>query len=213
MESSIIGGMHLQKLDSDGLACYQIPELGLRTINKQEAIAAIRVPAFEEATGIHDADLISRYLEADLDGSGKLSWDELSAFQKKTYKEFRYESNDVALRPDEFLHAGGGDCDDFALYSAGLLRFWGWEPYLGCLSPGRGKEGHAICLSYEEGSFSSSFTYFDLTAGSTEDGSPLKCGRYVPIDYDCVGALSNAAGKCWKLVEIFVPEKAWERRM
>jgi hypothetical protein len=130
-----------------------------------------------------------------------------------TDNEFRYESNDIALRPDEFLHAGGGDCDDFALYSAGLLRFWGWEPYLGCLSPGRGKEGHAICLSYEDGSFSSSFTYFDVTAGSTEDGSPLKRGRYVPIDYDCVGELSNAAGKSWKLTEIYVPEKAWERKM
>jgi hypothetical protein len=205
--------MHFRKLDSNGLVCYQVPELGLRTFNKQEAIAAIRVPAFVAATGIRDSDLISRYFEADLDGSGKLSWDELSTFQKKTYNEFRYESNDSALRPDEFLHVGGGDCDDFALYSAGLLRFWGWELYLGCLSPGRGTEGHAICLSYEEGTFSSSFTYFDVAAGSTEDGSPLKRGRYVPIDYDCVGELSNATGKGWKLTEIYVPEKASERKM
>ena len=209
----LIGGMHLQTLNSGGVEYYVVPELGLQTANKREAIAAIKVPQFEAVTGIHDSALNERYLDADLDCSGKLSWDELAEFQKKTYKDFRYEPNDVALRPDEFLHIGGGDCDDFALYSAGLLRFWGWQPYLGCLSPGRGDVGHAICLSYEEGSFSSSFTYYDIGAGRTEDGSPLKAGRYVPIDYDEVGELTNASGKGWKLREIYVPEKAYGLNM
>jgi hypothetical protein len=190
-----------------------VPELGLTTASKVEAIAAIRVPHFVEATGITDPALISRYLEADLNASGKLSWEELADFQKKTFHEFRYEANDRALRPDEFLRAGGGDCDDFALYSAGLLRFWGWEPYLASLAGSRNGVGHAVCFSFEEGSIPGGFTWFDLKSWESEEGSRLKDGRYVPIDYDEVGSLSNAVQKGWKLRSIYIPEKAYGLRM
>ena len=57
------------------------------------------------------------------------------------------------------------------------------------------------------------FTYYEVSSTTTEDGSPLKPGRYVLIDYDQVGGLSNAAGKGWRLTSIHVPEKAWGRRM
>ena len=213
VEDTTSAGVTIRTHRNGDVESYEVPSLGLRTSSKIEAIAAIRLPPFIVTTGITDQSLIERYLGADLNRSGRLSFDELSAFQRKTYKEFRYESNDVALRPDKFLTTGGGDCDDFALYTAGLLRFWGWEPSLGCLSPGRGKDGHAVCLSYEESPFPDSFTYYVVSATTTEDGSPLKPGRYVPIDYDLVGGLTDAAGEGWKLTSIYVPEKAWGRRI
>lgn len=213
VEDTMIAGLTLRTHRDDGTESYEVPELGLHTLNKVEAISAIRLPTFIEATGITDSALIRRYLAADLNVSGKLSWDELAAFQKKTFSEFRYESNDVALRPDEFLQAGSGDCDDFALYSAGLLRFWGWEPYLGCLGGSRSGTGHAICLSFEEGSIPGGFTWFDLGSWSSEEGTQLKDGRYVPIDYDEVGSLSNAVKKGWKLRSIYIPERAYGLRM
>ena len=213
VEDTTIASVTLRTLRDGEVESYEVPSLGLRTSSKLEAIAAIRLPPFIATTGITDQSLIDHFLGADLNHSGRLSYDELSTFQIKTYKEFRYESNDVALRPDEFLAAGGGDCDDFALYTAGLLRFWGWEPYLGCLSPGDGKEGHAICLSHEEEPFSKAYAYYDVSATTTEDGSSLRPGRYVPIDYDLVGGLTDAAGEGWKLTSIYVPEKAWGRRI
>ncbi|MDX9958026.1 MAG: hypothetical protein AB7T74_06110 [Clostridia bacterium] len=164
-------------------------------------------------TGLENPALIRRYLAADLNTSGKLSFDELAVFQKKTYNEFRYEDNEFALRPDEFLDAGGGDCEDFALYTAGLLRFWGWEPYLGSFGPAGNGIGHAVCLSYEEGSFARTFTYYEVASWSSYDGTPLKSGKYVPIDYDKVGSLSTAVTKGWTLRSIYIPEKAWGLRM
>ena len=213
MEEVTIGGRVLRTYRNGGTERYEVPSLGLVAANKAEAIAAIRLPAFVAATGLTDPSLVSRYLEADLNGSGKLSFDELEVFQQKTYREFKYGANETALRPDEFLQALGGDCEDFALYTAGLLRFWGWEPYLGALGSARGGVGHALCLSYEEGSFSSSYTYFEVESGTTEDGTGLKPGKYVPIDYDHVGGLSGAVEKGWKLRSIHTPEKAWGLRM
>lgn len=213
LEETTIGGRLLRTYRAGGVERYEVPSLGLVTSSKVEAITAIRLPAFVSMTGLTNSSLITRYLEADLNGSGKLSFDELETFQRKTYREFRYEANELALRPDEFIKAKGGDCEDFALYTAGLLRFWGWEPYLGSIGPARGGVGHAVCLSYEEGSFSKLYTYYELEAWTTEDGSGLKPGKYVPIDYDQVGSLTDAAENGWKLRSIYTPEKAWGLRM
>lgn len=213
LEEVTLGGRLLRTYRYAGMERYEVPSLGLATSSKIEAVAAIRVPAFVTATGLTNPNLISRYLEADLNGSGKLSFDELEAFQRKTYREFRYEANELALRPDEFLEAKGGDCEDFALYTAGLLRFWGWEPYLGTFGLAGGGVGHAVCLSFEEGAFPRAYTWFQIDSWSSQDGTPLKPGRYVPIDYDHVGSLSNAVSPGWKLIEFFVPETAWGQIM
>jgi len=47
----------------------------------------------------------------------------------------------------------------------------------------------------------------------TVDGTELKPGKYLPIDYDQVGGLTNAVEKHWKLRSIYIPEKAWGLRM
>jgi len=209
LEEVTFGGYLLRTVRSGGKERFEVPELGVVTGIKAEAVSAIRLPRFVEAMGFFDPDLAGRYLDADLNGSGRLSFDELRVFQERTYRDFRYEANEPALRPDEFLAAGGGDCEDFALYTAGLLRYWGWDPYIGSLAGSASGIGHAVCLSYEEGSFPEGFMYFDLDAWTTEDGSPLQPGTYVPIDYQHVGSLSNAVEKGWKLRSIYTPEKAW----
>ncbi len=214
VEEALVAGRVLRTVRSGAAERYEVPSLGLVTFNKLEAIAAIRVPNFRAATGLADRALEARYLAADLNRSGKLAFEELQAFQEKTWREFRYEPNEPALRPDQFLAAGGGDCEDFSLYTAGLLRFWGWEPYLGVLAASRtSSTAHAVCLSFEEGSFPGSYTWFQVEAWTTPDGTSLKPGRYVPIDYDHVGSLSNAVSPGWKLQEIYIPESAWGRRM
>jgi len=209
LEETTIGGYTLRTVRSGSLEHFEVPKLGLVTMSKLEAVSAIRLPAFIKVMGFFNADLAGRYLDADLNGSGKLSFEELKVFQDKTYREFRYQSNALALRPDEFLAAGGGDCEDFALYTAGLLRFWGWVPYIGSFAASKGSIGHAVCLSFEEGAFPKNFEYFDIDAWETVDGSPLPAGRYVPIDYDHVGSLSNAVGSGWKLRSVFIPERIW----
>ncbi len=213
LEEVTFGGYLLRTVHSGGKERFEVPELGVVTASKAEAVSAIRLPRFVDAMGFFDPGFADRYLDADLNGSGRLSFDELRVFQEQTYRKFRYKANELALRPDEFLAAGGGDCEDFALYTAGLLRYWGWEPYIGSLAGSDSGIGHAVCLSYEEGSFPDGFTYFDIEAWTTRDGAEVRPGTYVPIDYDHVGSLSNAVGKGWKLRSIYTPEKAWGLEM
>lgn len=107
------------------------------------------------------------------------------------------------------LQQGYGNCVDFTLYTAGLLRFWGWAPYLATFFPPDGGVGHAVCFSYEGKDVPAGFSYFTLTGGSTADGQPLETGRYVPIDYEDVGSLTNAVGPDMHLKELWTPEKYW----
>lgn len=208
-----VGGKTLRVIRSAGKERYEVPEIGLRTADKLEAIASIRLAPFVERTGLTDLDLIERFLKADTNRSGRLSWDELRTFQTTTYRDFAYRENRLALRPDEFLAEGGGDCEDFALYTAALLRFWGWIPYLASLAPKAYGTGHALCLSFEEGSIPAGFTYYELASWRDAEGEEVPDGRYVPIDYDHVGELSEAVGKGWKIRELYIPESAWGQEM
>jgi hypothetical protein len=208
-----IGGKTIRNYVNGALSSYTVLESGIKFNTKAAAVKHIRGDNLYAATGIADSALINKYLAADLDGSGKLSFSELEAFQKATYRDFSYKDNDYALRPDLFLAAGGGDCEDFALYTAGLLRFWGWEPYIASFAPSSSGIGHAVCFSYEEGAIPAGYSYVSLSGWTTEDGSELKAGRYLPIDYDQVGSLSNAVGKSWKLREVYRPEAIYGMKM
>ena len=210
LDMSMIGGHRLFTTSTHGLKRYEVPDLGIVATTRKAAVAGIRGPQFARRTEISDPTLLWLYLEADLDGSGRLSFDELEAFQRKTYKQFRYINNDTALRPDQFVAQGGGDCEDFALYTAGLLRFWGWEPYIASFSPGGGSDpGHALCFSYEAGSLPGAYRYYRLDNYTASDGTVLKNGKYIPIDYDHVGGLSDAVGPGWKLRTVYIPEKIY----
>lgn len=71
-----------------------------------------------ETEGRTPADL---YARADLDGDGALCWKEIRAFQKRVVYTFEYQENRTALSPEEFIRNGGGDCEDFALFTAELV--------------------------------------------------------------------------------------------
>ena len=172
-----------------------------------------RVDRFRQATGIRDPSLERIYASADGDRDGRLSWTELRNFQSGLQGRFQYLSNDLALRPDEFIQQGGGDCDDWALFTCGLLRYWGWEPYLGCFSPpGDTTKGHAVCLVRQREA-PGSCQYYSIAEGCILESGSVPPGYYVPIDYDVVGGVSNAMGKNWKLAEVYVPEEVYGKNM
>jgi hypothetical protein len=109
-----------------------------------------------------------------------------------------------ALRRRYAAADDNGDCEDFALFTCGLLAYWGIECYLGSLAPKSGGTGHAVALlpvpDVPEG-----FAFFRIQGSRSASGEPIPSGTYVPIDYEYVGGLSDAAGKGWVLRWIRVP--------
>jgi len=102
-----------------------VRSLSLTTSDKRATITAIRGADFHHRTGLEDTALLDAYLDADEDVSGRLSFAELESFQRRTMQHIKFADNAIALRPDQFLAAGAGDCDDYTFYTASLLRFWG----------------------------------------------------------------------------------------
>ena len=169
--------------------------------------------AFSRATGISASALESAYEKADANRDGRLDWGELSRFQSRLERTYAYRSNELALRPDQFLAAGGGDCEDWALFTCGLLRYWGWDPWVGSLAPSRDAVGHAVCLVRVPDKPGRGTTWWAVEDDGTLGGHPVEAGWYVPIDYDSVGSLSSAVGNGWELRAIWKPESIYEERM
>lgn len=168
-----------------------------------------RAGSFIEASGISDPELLTVYAAADTDGDGGLSWRELEVFQELVFGTFIYADNPRALSPDEFLSAGEGDCDDFALFTAGLVRFWGGLPYIGVIRGGDRTIGHAVCLVYTPDE--PEYPVFWTNDGSAVyPGIDLPAGYFVPVDYEYVGSLSNAVSEGWTLAEIMIPEEIYD---
>jgi hypothetical protein len=186
---------------------YVVPSLGLEARSRHAMNLAINARLFYQATGIVDDDLESRYAAADLDRDGYLGWSELEAFQARLVREFRYRSNPTALRPDQFVAQGGGDCEDWALMSCGLLRYWGWDCYVGRYAPPGGQEAHAVCLVRGERR-PARYGYVTVDHSLAWE-SLAPPGEYVPVDYDVVGGLSEATGRHWRLTRLYEPEKLY----
>jgi hypothetical protein len=167
---------------------------------------------FREITGITNTTLEEMYARADSDRDGAISWPEVAAFQRKLVREYRYTENTTALRPDQFIAKGGGDCEDFALVTAGLMRFWNWQPYIAGFGPDGPGYGHAICMAYSQ-RIPAGYTYYTIRGHTTEYGSPIKPGKYIPVDYDHIGSTSDAMGGNWRLWNMYVPEKIYGKWM
>jgi hypothetical protein len=167
---------------------------------------------FRMVTGIDNSSLEKLYAEADIDKDCCLSWSEIKGFQAGLTYKFRYLANSTALRPDEFLEAGGGDCEDWALITCGLMRYWGYKAYVGCMAPPGNNSGHAICLIPQTKEPAEVGHYF-LQNPTTVSGKPLPPGYYVPVDYEQVGRLSMAVGKNWTLKRIYEPEAIYGNYM
>jgi len=152
------------------------------------------------------------YASADTDGDGYLTWKEIQAFQAQLGKWFRYRRNGTALKPDQFLDQGGGDCEDWALMTAGFLRYWGWRPYVGVFDHPDDPAAHAVCMVWW-GDRPPGFDSHHVPGGRTATGEPLTAGYYVPIDYGVVGGRSGAMDSTWRLARMYDPEMIYGRTM
>ncbi|MFW5827259.1 MAG: hypothetical protein ACOCU4_04160 [Alkalispirochaeta sp.] len=165
-----------------------------------------RQERFVRHTQIRDPILFRVYEAADTNGTGRLEMFEIQRFQTWVYSGFRYEHNAVALAPDEFGAAGGGDCEDFALYTCGLLKYWGEQCWVGSFegvsSSGR-VEAHAVALLRVD-RVPPGMHGFLVEPG---EGVPKAAAGTVviPIDYDRVGGYTNATPSPARLRGIYEP--------
>ncbi|MFO7730643.1 MAG: WYL domain-containing protein [Spirochaetia bacterium] len=168
---------------------------------------------FYQRTGLSDEQLLARYMGADADRNGHLSWREVEAFQRQTYRLFTYRDNRYALPPDEFLTQRGGDCEDFALYTCGLLEFWGWNCKVASFFPPEAGSGHAIAMVWSASPING-YGYIHVGGGAGESGTLteaaystayLRPGYWIPIDYDSIGRFSQAMSSNWTLWDLNDP--------
>lgn len=177
------------------------PELDIQAKNGKGMHYIINASLFIEETGLSNEELLFDYIDADTDGNGHLSWEEVVEFQRKTYRSFSYRNNRYALPPDEFLDRGGGDCEDFALYACGMLRFWGWNCKVAGYYPPNGGDGHALALVWSENPIQG-YGYIEVPEGVYVGGEEMRPGCWIPIDYDQVGAFSEVMGTNWQLWDL-----------
>lgn len=168
-----------------------------------------RARRFTEDTGIIHAGLIDWFIAADSDRNMLLSWDEIQNFQTELYVNYSYLSNATALRPADFVYQGGGDCEDFAIMSVALIRFWGGRAFVGSFAPTQTGTGHAICLVYADGPVDFGMHYELEQPMQLHYGGTAPAGYYIPVDYDHVAGISNAMRKSWTLRAMYCPENIY----
>ena len=155
---------------------------------------------FTQVSGNRSPVVMELYARADANDNGQLDWDEIQAFQRQLYANYRYQSNDSALKPDQFVAQGGGDCEDWAIMTVGMLQYWGIRAYVGCFqNPSDTSMNHAISLVPVD-SVPTNMNAIPLhgwTEFHTQRSIPD--GQYVPIDYIAVGGITNAMGSDWNM--------------
>ncbi len=192
---------------------YYAPSLYMDGATLREIKRKINDKLFEQITGIYNPSLNRMYARADINGDWQLSWREIKIFQEKLYNKYKYIPNRTALSPDKFIERGGGDCEDWALMTAGLLRYWGYSPYIGGLRNSRKSIGHAVCLMYSP-TKPKDKAYIRIKEGNSlrAFNPDVKPGYYIPIDYTYVGsyspAITNLKGK-WYYTAIYTPERIY----
>ena len=189
---------------------YIIKGLKGRYNSIYDVIIKINTVKFEKITKIENKKLIKFYVDADKDRNGFLSWKEIGSFQLYINQKFKYKPNNIALRPDEFLKDGGGDCEDWALFTAGLLRFWDYKPYIGSLN--YKDKYHAITL-VKVNKLPFKFRGYKITYAKLNGKDIAPKGIYTFIDYYRVGRLTRAGGRKPRLINIRIPEKCYGKIM
>lgn len=181
------------------------PSLGRYFSSGREAHFTINAQAFQSETGLYDRTLMQIYMNADSDRNGHLSWREVAEFQRNTYSGFAYQYNSTALDPADFLRQGGGDCEDFALFTCGMLRFWGWNCKVAGFYPRGGGFGHAIAMVWSSAPIKG-YGYIRIDEGRQVGSTYMQAGYWIPIDYDSIGDFSSAMGDDWELWDLDDPE-------
>jgi len=189
-----------------------IPALGQSFASGREAHFMINVRGFQKETGFTDRMLVKIYMNADSDRNGHLSWREVAEFQRRTYRTFEYRHNNTALNPADFLAQRGGDCEDFALFTCGMLRFWGWNCKVAGFYPPDGGYGHAIVMVWSASPING-YGSIRIDQGHMVGSTFMQAGYWIPIDYDSIGAFSNAMGNDWSLWDLDRPEDLYGRNL
>ncbi len=205
-------GIAITAIRGDNGYIYRASQYGVSDLSLRSAHLKLNSILFRQTTGIQNSAVENMYADADADRDGYLIWLEIKAFQRMLRNRFKYLTNSLAIRPDEFMARGGGDCEDWALMTSGLLRYWGWTSYVACFYPPGGGEGHAICVvRWQEKP--GGFGYYYMDGAVTQDGAPIERGYYVPIDYEVVGGSSKAMEEDWQLEHFYTPEKIYGNKM
>ncbi|MDZ7794883.1 MAG: WYL domain-containing protein [Spirochaetia bacterium] len=203
-------GYRLSRSSSGRITAAQ---LGRSFNSGRQAHYWINSHLFYQRTGLTNGQLLARYMGADTDRNGHLSWREVEAFQRQTYRLFTYRANHRALPPDEFLAQQGGDCEDFALYTCGLLEFWGWNSKVASFYPPGGGSGHALAMVWSARPING-YGYIHVSGEADQNGSLtevayttayLRPGYWIPIDYDSIGRFSDAMSSNWTLWDLSDP--------
>lgn len=163
--------------------------------------------AFAEYFPHSNVPLLSLLASADLDRSGTLSWHELHVFQRRLVEDYQYLRNSMALSPDLFLYEGGGDCEDWALMTVALARYWGWDAYVAGFFDSR--SGHALALVRSPDPVPDYYFSWDIRGARTLKGDRVPDGRYVPVDYDFVGGFSSALRAGMELRHYMNPDRMY----
>lgn len=158
---------------------------------------------FQAQTGLRDKRIVSLYERADRDRNGRLSWSEVQRFQDDLFRRFDYQTNNTAYSPSQFISARGGDCEDWAIVTALLFRFWGYRSYVASISSDSGEHAVTLVPQPEVGPGPGTIT---VSSGSYP-------GTYVPIDYTSLGRFSNAVGSSWRVSNVWVPERLFGRHL
>ncbi|MFP4409633.1 MAG: WYL domain-containing protein [Spirochaetaceae bacterium] len=199
-------GAAIDLLLRNGEGRFRVPRTGRSYDSLREARRAIRMDRLLRKGGVTDELVIKRYDRVDLDGDDELSWSELRQFQREVYRDFRYESNGKALRPEEFFVAGGGDCEDFAIFSAAMLTYWGWDAYVASMST-NDNDAHAVVFIKVDQPPSWA-SYYEIPSGTAGNPRFAASGTFVPVDYDVVGDVTNAVTPGSRVTDIVVVN-AW----
>ncbi|MBN1837445.1 MAG: hypothetical protein JW820_16440 [Spirochaetales bacterium] len=127
---------------------YSAASCALSAASQRALHLRINSRLFRQATGIADPALEELYAGADSDRDGYLCGNEIREVQRRLAVCYEYWHNATALPPDELLTLGGGDCEDWALLSCGLLRYWSWEAYVAALVPTGRRPGYCVPIDY-----------------------------------------------------------------
>lgn len=156
-----------------------------------------------ENMGEHSQKVMEVFKDADSNQDQKISLGELQRFQHWLVRNFDYKENNTALRPDDFLARGGGDCEDFAIMTCCMLNYHGIVAYVA----GFGRvttNKHAVCMVQIKKPVPPGFLYYTLNHWNVPDG------LYTPIDYEKVGGL-KAIDRRWKIARMNKPVDMYDK--
>lgn len=183
-----------------GVVTYTLTSSGKQFSGMHALRVEVNESLLAAAWGVRHPELTRMFGNADANRDGWLSWGEITHFQSRLFRSYRYLTNATALRPEQFLAAGGGDCEDWAIMTAVFLRFWGMNPAIGSISSSTGQ--HAVTFVPAS---NVPEHHLLITAWDPTNMDFYHEVVYTPVDYYVVGGLSGAVGTDYQLTTVYHP--------